>query len=78
MEKEYLVREAVKKIFSERRDYSASAGEVGRKAGVSVNTAKKYLKKMVAEEVGLYGIMVYMANGLVATVYAYDNRHFED
>lgn len=78
MKHEYLVREAVKAIFTERRYYSATAGEVAKRAKVSVNTAKKYLKKIVAEGIGIYDYAVQMNNGIVATYYAFDNRGFED
>lgn len=78
MGKEYDVNEAVKAIFSERRYYSATAGEIARRAGVHVNTAKKYLKRLVEQNVGLYSYLVELNNGVTATYYAYDNRPFED
>jgi len=78
MGKEYDVREAVKALFTERRYYSATAGEIAKRAKVSTNTAKKYLKKIVAESIGIYDYAVQLNNGLVATYYAFDNRGFED
>lgn len=78
MGKEYDVREAVKAIFTERRYYSATAGEVARKAKVSVNTAKKYMRKIVSENIGIYDYPVQMNNGAIATYYAFDNSPLED
>jgi len=78
MGKEYDVREAVKALFTEKRYYSATAGEIAKRAKVSTNTAKKYLKKIVSEDVGIYDYAVQLRNGLVATYFAFDNRPFED
>lgn len=78
MGKEYDVTEAVNALFTEKRYYSATAGEIAKLAGVSTNTAKKYLKSLVEKSVGLYSYPVVMKNGVVATYYALDNRTFED
>ena len=73
MPKENTVREWCKRMFSERPYRSFTAGEVAREAGVSTNTAKKYLKKMVSEDLGVYDFLYEMRNGLVATIYAFTN-----
>lgn len=78
MEKGNQVRDAVKAIFTERRYVSVSAGEVAKRAGVSKNTAKKYLRLIVEESIGVYDFAVELKNGLVMTCYAFDNRGFED
>lgn len=78
MGKEYDVTEAVKALFTEKRYYSATAGEIAKRARVSTNTAKKYLKSMVEKNVGIYSYPVEMKNGVIATYYALDNRHFEE
>ena len=78
MKHEYEVREAVKRLFTAKRYYSATAGEIARLANVSKNTARKYLKKIVSESIGIYDYAVQMNNGIVATYYAFDNRPFED
>jgi len=78
MGKEYDVREAVKALFTEKRYYSATAGEIAKRAKVSTNTAKKYLRKIVSENVGVYDYAVQLNNGLVATYFAFDNKPFED
>jgi len=67
MGKEYDVREAVKALFTEKRYYSATAGEIAKRAKVSTNTAKKYLRKIVNEDDGVYDYPVQVNNGLVAT-----------
>jgi len=58
MFKEADVREAVSRIFAARYYRSVSAGEVAKEAGVSTNTAKKYLKKIEGEDIGPYSFEV--------------------
>lgn len=73
MEKRNQVVEWVKRQFSERPYRSFSAGECARESGVSVNTAKKYLREMVKQGVGIYEFLYEMRNGLVATIYGFTN-----
>jgi len=73
MEKRNQVVEWAKRQFKERPYRSFSAGECARESGVSVNTAKKYLRELVRQEVGVYDFLHEMRNGLVATIYAFTN-----
>jgi len=59
--------------MADTRPYrSFSAGECARESGVSVNTAKKYLRSLVRESAWLYDYSVEMRNGLVAKFYAFN------
>jgi len=78
MGKEYDVMEAVKALFTEKRYYSATAGEIAKLARVSRNTAKKYLNSLVEKDLGVYSYPVELKNGVTAMYYAFDNRPFED
>lgn len=73
MEKRDQVMEWAKRQFSERPYRAFSAGECARESGVSVNTAKKYLREMVKQELGIYYFLHEMRNGLAATIYAFTN-----
>ena len=49
MEKAQQVNEEIGRRFREERAYRFTAGQVARRAKVSVNTAKKYLQAAIEE-----------------------------
>lgn len=73
MPKRDIVVQWVRKQFTERPYRCFSAGECAREAGVSVNTAKKYLRELVTGEYGVYDVQVELRNGIVMTCYAFTN-----
>lgn len=74
MFKEQQVIEWAHEMARKRPERAFTAGECAREAGVSVNTAKKYLKKLVSESDWLYDFLVEMRNGITATCYAFQIR----
>lgn len=77
MFKEQQVKQWANNMARSRPERSFTAGECARESGVSVNTAKKYLKRLVVESDWVYDFAVELRNGIVATCYAFQ-MHRED